>query len=140
MWKQILDKLKKKAEKDKDKHILKLVKKIQDVPRVVQEAVLHYYLKKCRGLYSLAFYQWRFKYQPLGSFGQTAIADLIRSTAEEFDKDITYKKCCTTETVRASAMPSDTVKKYKLLGARPTPYHVKSLDEIGMQDPYVEEA
>ena len=135
-----MTKLSKKAEKDKDKGIRQLIKSIKAVPPAVQEAVLHYYLKKCRALYSLAFYQWRFKYQPLGSFGQEKIAELIRKTAKAFDKDITYRKCCTAETVKASKIPKDTVKKYHLLRSHPSVYHVKSLDEIGMQDPYVEEA
>jgi len=140
MWQQILTKLRKKAKKDKDKSISNLIKKIEQVPRAIQEAVLHYYLRKCRNLYSLAYYQWRFKYRPLGSFGQAGIADLIRRTAAQFESDITYRKCCTSETVKASVIPKDMVKRYKLLGAQPSVHQVKSLDEIGMQDPYVEEA
>jgi hypothetical protein len=140
MWQQILTKLRKKAKKDKDKSVLQLIKKIEQVPPTIQEAVLRYYLRKCRNLYSLAYYQWRFTYQPLGSFGQGHIADLIRKTAAQFERDITYRKCCTSETVKASGIAKDMVKRYKLLGAQPSVYLVKSLDEIGMQDPYVEEA
>lgn len=61
-WNRTYEFVKEKALKMNDKHTTTLLIKIMEIPAEVKKELLLQYIKSCREVYAIAFFQWRYRY------------------------------------------------------------------------------
>lgn len=134
-WNKIIWELKTKAIILRDKTTSALVTRFLAVPEKVRRDCLSKYLKSCRLLHAIAFFQWRNKFPNKIKHNKNQLDELISEKTSFLYSKIAKTKP-TDETLKSSKLRPDFFKHYVYFNQKEEAWAIQSFHQIGMCDPF----
>ena len=115
-----------------------MIKNMILIPKSIREAVLKKYVQHCKSLQTIAFFQWRLKFQKKHS-SEEQIKNMILASINQFWNSVNDSQTPTSSTIEDSILSDNFLQRYEICGPQQFDFLINSFDQIGMSDPFPDE-
>jgi len=143
-WEKLIIPIQLQATESGDKNVNELCAQILLIPPEVQYEVLKQWVKGCRDLHAIAFFQWRImypkwireKWHPCYRHDYEKLTEIVEERIEYVRTELETEEKISLETLEDSKIDQNFLVKYNMAEQGVQSYLINGFQTIGWSDPY----